>query len=377
MSSQDKDHTVEECMHIGLLSWQEGDKETAFSWLEKAAEQGSSDAMRFIANMYFHENFRPVRVSGVEKAMADALQRGQLVVMPHQCVDSEEPDYRTAWEWYMKAAEHGDIDSMSNAGVMALQGIGCEKNVELAEELIGKAAEAGNPFAQKAYRDFFGKTIFAFKPDDQYTALLADFQRSADVGDETASFEIYRNIILGTDRQLARLGYILAKGKYNSHEIYRQFGYPVRNTGEPYAPAYLFTRFEWVSYLKIDLNAFDEEEILLSFTSDVGRAITPVKWVEVVGEIEYTSGSFGWLRERKTATVFRVDRNLPIEAARIESCPISNDYLLEEDSAWFIEDGEKEYSAEICQIKDGQPIILCRYTIDGADQGERVSKAIR
>jgi hypothetical protein len=136
-------------------------------------------------------------------------------------------------------------------------------------------------------------------------------------------------------------------------------------------------RANWCSYLQIILNAFDEDEITFTFARNTYSAdIKPIKWVEYYGRIEYASGEFGWLKKQKDAVKLRVSKEIPFDAEeQLKTYPIERAYLLGENTAWFLDSGEKEYSVEICHIKDGIPIIICRYTIDGADQGERASRA--
>jgi hypothetical protein len=83
-----------------------------------------------LGDLYFYEKFRAVKM---------------------------EPDYLSAYGWYLKAAEKGDTVSMNHVGEMAFDGIGCEKNSQKAKYWLRKAIEKGNPFAVKLYHTCFGE----------------------------------------------------------------------------------------------------------------------------------------------------------------------------------------------------------------------------
>ena len=151
----------------GVFCLQEGDKEGAFSWFEKLAKLGDAMGMRCMANMYL-QGFRPRAGVPIKEAVRrvpserfdevldnGVVLRGHNFALLHELA-REAPDWETAWEWYMKAAELGDAVSMMNAGIMAFDGDGCPKDIAVAKQLLGDAARQGYPHAQKAYQDRFG-----------------------------------------------------------------------------------------------------------------------------------------------------------------------------------------------------------------------------
>lgn len=77
---------------------------------------------------YYHESFRAITVSAAENMARKMLRDGQNVFMPHDMMESKEPDCKTAFEWYSKAAEHGDLDSMHNTAMMLITGNGCPRD---------------------------------------------------------------------------------------------------------------------------------------------------------------------------------------------------------------------------------------------------------
>jgi hypothetical protein len=263
---------------------------------------------------------------------------------------------------------------------MAYGGIGCEKNIETAKFWLLKAIEKGNQYAMKAYKAHFGDISLRFKSDEEYLALLEKFEDCANQGIADRCFELHSELIIGSEKQMAKLGYVIANGKYNVGGLYENFDYPVREDGEPYAPIF-HHRVGWKSFVRINMDAFDDENLTFCISWDgvsSWKGIEPLKWIVVKpAQLVYTSGEFGWAPAQKEAVLLSVDKSFFDESA-LEESGVSEDVekrIRESNEAWFVEHGEKEYSVEICQIKDGKPVILYRCTIDGWDQGERASKA--
>jgi hypothetical protein len=373
--------SLEECLYQMAVNWKNGDSEAAYEWGEKAADMGSTDAMHFIGNMFFYNHFRPVK-KGTADFLKKALQNNGSV-MPWDMTDEYEPDYRSAYKWYLRAAENGNGDSMNNVGNMLYLGSGCEKDVEKAKYWLQKAIEKGVPYAMKAYQAYFGDITLPYKSDKEYKALLDEFEDCANRGLAGRCHELHGKLIIGTDRQLAKFGYVIAKGKYNTGGLYQEFDYPRRKDGEPYSPVHQF-RGEWRSYVRIDLNAFDDDAPVLSLTWDghLWDGLTTLKCItQLQGELTYTSGEFGWSPEQKMAYLLKIDKTIPVHFPKSENNwlnitendlpDILKERLEKDGEAWFIDWGEKEYSVEICQIKDNKAIILYRYTIGGWNQGDK------
>ncbi len=112
--------------YIGLL-YQEGrgvpknDKETA-SWFKKGAEDGDITSQYLLGKCYEDG-------TGVER------------------------DYALALKWYRKSAERGDIiaaPGMTGEALLLEKGLGGERNLPLARQLLTKAAALGYAPAKEA-----------------------------------------------------------------------------------------------------------------------------------------------------------------------------------------------------------------------------------
>ena len=110
---------------------------------------------------------------------------------------------------------------------------------------------------------------------------------------------------------------------------------------------------------------------LLTFTSDIHVEPKSLQGLRIVGEAVYKSPSFGWLREEKTAAVLQVDSFVCLDEQKVAD--VARRYMLRSDEylpsnvAFFEENGEKEYSVEIAEIKNDSVNVMYRYTIGGRD----------
>ena len=61
-------------------------------------------------------------------------------------------DYGKAFEWYLKAANQGDVDAQLNIGLMYYKGEGVLQNEDNAKEYFGKACDNGEQEGCDSYR---------------------------------------------------------------------------------------------------------------------------------------------------------------------------------------------------------------------------------
>lgn len=95
---------------------------------------------------------------------------------------NEFKDFEKAFYWHKKAAELGNVNSMSNLGGWCyLQGNGTEKNIPLADEWLKKAAENGWQWAWA-----FNQLAHIFGADDEnknYEKAFYWYKKGAEAGD--------------------------------------------------------------------------------------------------------------------------------------------------------------------------------------------------
>lgn len=84
--------------------------------------------------------------SGSTCLLGNIYEKGQTV----------EQDLAKAWVYYGKAIEQGSVAALSNKGVMAIQGRGGTKDVDLGMALLRKAQEKGSTGAQELLEHFGG-----------------------------------------------------------------------------------------------------------------------------------------------------------------------------------------------------------------------------
>ena len=119
------------------LMCEKKDDKAALEWYEKSAEQGFAEAVNEIADNYYY-NEEP------EKALENYLKAAKLGSsdaehsLGEYYSDLDEPDYKEAFGWYLKAAEHGDTIAMCRVGEMYLEGKGVLKDCSAAVEWFEK-----------------------------------------------------------------------------------------------------------------------------------------------------------------------------------------------------------------------------------------------
>lgn len=84
--------------------------------------------------------------SGSTCLLGNIYEKGQAV----------EQNLAKAWHYYGKAIEQGSVAALSNKGVMAIQGRGATKDVELGMSLLREAQKKGSSGAQELLKHFNG-----------------------------------------------------------------------------------------------------------------------------------------------------------------------------------------------------------------------------
>lgn len=357
--------TIQNCLAQGKAKEAAEDLEGAFEEYSRAAELGSSDAMVCIAKLYYVKMFRPVEENNLMELMLQGIP-----AFPWNLVNQTQPDYRSALEWFRKAADLNHPVAACMAGSMLCEGVGCKADKATGLHYLEIAAAAGMPEAQDAiciYRDHPRQDI----PREQYESLLQQFSQAVEKGDRQA-YALYDRLKCGSDALLARLGYLLMAEKNAGAQGFGSFQYSTAANGIPLLPV-CPKRVAWKTFIRVDLNAFPNEDVQIAISSDLNirHILGYVHQLTPSGTVVYRSPEFGWLQEKKHAHLFRIDRNAALSQEVLAN--LAEDFLLTEaeyqpgNVAFLTEYGEKEYSVEIAAIYDGKVDVLFRYTIGGSD----------
>lgn len=336
--------------------------EAAFELYQHAAALGNGDAMVAIGNLYAVKNFRM-------KETYDFLEhvlKGSTL-MPYNLTKKQEPDLKTALEWYIKAAEQDHPDGCFAAGAMLCEGKGCESDVERGLMYLKKADEKGMPSARQVIC-IYDPTESLYLSDDEYEKLLERFVQAVD-SCTLEQFELYSRLKGGTESQQTRLGYTLITRRNLEDPKYQSFKYLFSPEGIPLLPC-CARRGAWKSFVRVDLNAFRSDDIYIAFATDISNSFVESSRLTPVGSAVYRSPAFGWLGEEKKSLVLKVDRTCvsqQIQEIAEEFGLLPKEYA-EENAAFIVENGEKEYSVEFAVIENGKVHVLYRYTIDGPDE---------
>lgn len=371
-----KKKKISNFLTIGRSEEAQNNLEGAYGAYEQAAALGSGEAMLAIAALYQEKRYRMVETDNV----AELLQKG-IPLLPWMVVKKTEPNYAAALEWYCKAAEHGEARGYALAGVMLCEGIAGSPDLDKGLSYLQKAAAMGIQEAQPAIA-IYAKARNADISDAEYDNLLREFISAVEEGNPQR-YALYYVLKGGTDRQKTKLGYALVTRRNLNDPRYGEFKYLVRPDGVPLIPCSA-RRTCWKTFIRIDLNAFSDDDVLIGYSSDFLYSnlfdsdspffydpIRSLGRLKRVGVAAYTSPAFGWLREKKRAIVFKIARENFPEQSEMERIAGENGLqpmeYTPEHVAFLLEDGEKEYSSEIVAIANGKVQVLFRYTVDGSD----------
>ncbi|AZS49980.1 sel1 repeat family protein [Entomomonas moraniae] len=118
------------------------DYQQAMQWYLKAADEGNTDAMYNIGNLY-------AKGEGVEWSYQQAMQwwlkaadkghiNSMLMIGGYYYASTEYPE---AMQWYLKAANKGSPNAMLRLGCLYKEGLGVKQDKEQAEFWYRKAKE--------------------------------------------------------------------------------------------------------------------------------------------------------------------------------------------------------------------------------------------
>ena len=342
-----------------------GELEKAFEQYQFAAELGSSAAMFKIAMLYLTKQFRQVKQSNFSQLMLSGRP-----IFPWNIKEELVPDYTQAIQWLRQADEAGNGEASFMLGVMLCEGSVCERDMQKGVACLEKAVSKGIVSAKQPlylYKTYDGPEL----SDMEYTQTLQAFEKALRIGSANST-ELYYHLKGGTASQLSRLAYVLTVAKNNGVAQSEIFPFAVRDNGIPYFPA-APKRGSWETFVRIDLDAFSQRETWIAVSVDFGvdYAMQELHKLRFIGTAEYRSPEFGWLGEEKHANLYRIDAEAQLSEKELERVVQRFNLIPEEyegNAAFFVENGEKEYSVEIAAITGKIVEVLYRYTIGGSSK---------
>lgn len=135
--------------------------------------------------------------------LAKAYEEGGCFDQKHLlCFDRVKQDYKKAAYWYKKAAEQGNTEAQLDLGVMYMNGLGVDKNIDKFIEWYSKAGEQGNTIAQGVLGRyyFYGNVV-----DTDYKKAAYWYKKLIEQEDAANEFDLNE---IGYN-----LGWIYYKGK--------------------------------------------------------------------------------------------------------------------------------------------------------------------
>lgn len=212
-----------EAYHHGLGKEVNYDK--AKEYYEKALDAGEDAVLFWYGEIYYDEEqyedalkkFQRAAVDGnefqnkAEDRIGDLYHDGRGV----------EQNFDKAVEWYEKAAEHGNVDSMCSLAVMYITGDEVEKDERRALYWMLEAANNGSISAMENLGKMYSNGDCVVKDD---VAALAWYKKSAEHGNSDAMFSVgsfyYRGIAVDEDMSQAKEWFIKAWEAGNNDTLF-------------------------------------------------------------------------------------------------------------------------------------------------------------
>lgn len=160
--------------------------------LIESAEKGDAEAQRRLGYYYRHRAEQKLELFRSLPSGSRHMRAPYDIGERNPITDSAIEDRKTAFEYFQKAAEQGNVDSIYQLGICYLHGEGTHKFLEKAREYLENAAEKGHAEAQYDLGMLClsgEKDCSVFFPKDNSLAVKW-LTRAAEQGDSLAQFHL-------------------------------------------------------------------------------------------------------------------------------------------------------------------------------------------
>lgn len=166
------------------------DKEKAFYWANKSAEQGYPPAYNFLGTSYYVGTGVEKNPQKAVEYYEKAIQKGEVQAMYHLAVlyyfgeDGVKPDYEKAYNLLKRAIDEGKYcQAYELLGVMYSQGAYVKKDMGKAIELMEMAVKCGSSTAKMNLASFYYNKEYGIL---DYARALPIFKEMAENGNKSA-----------------------------------------------------------------------------------------------------------------------------------------------------------------------------------------------
>ena len=155
-------------------------------WIKIMQDFPESDAGKVRLNMMFERlRGRGAEVNAREfpelrSATLEAAQLDVVSAMMFLAENVRNSDPKEAFAWYSAAAERGQVSALTTIGVMLVNGVGCERDLNKAVDALRGAADLGSAVAKTALGEFYMNGTNVPKDDKKAFEL---FTEAAEAGD--------------------------------------------------------------------------------------------------------------------------------------------------------------------------------------------------
>jgi len=142
-----------------LINEEDSDFEVIFSWIEKAAELGNSQAQFELADIYNNENMPYYNLEKAFDWLKKSAQNGYTKAKHNLAVSYLEgtgtaQDNTQALYWMEQASNEGHVAARRKMGIFYIEGIGVTMDKEKGLSLLSEAASLGDETAKELLKSY-------------------------------------------------------------------------------------------------------------------------------------------------------------------------------------------------------------------------------
>lgn len=152
--------SAQACYYLGLIEEngkiRTADLQKAYDYYSEGAKIGHKGCIRKLGDYCYYTSYRDVMAQDLSKAYdyyLDAAKRGDSTSMymlgafAYNATLGGEPDYKVAYDWFMKASDLGHANAGNYVGIILQDGLAGDADIAEAVRTFTAAADKGNKYA--------------------------------------------------------------------------------------------------------------------------------------------------------------------------------------------------------------------------------------
>lgn len=193
------DSKTDRWFNQGLEYYQSGDYRIAYNNFIDAAKAGDSEAMMYVASIYYNGEGRPQDYGEAAYWYRRAAEKGEAVAMDNLALMywngmGVTQDHAAAVRWCQKALNHGSTNRIAMLGKAYFKGLGITQDYGQALHWFGRAAGMGDKNAMNSLGVMYSQGLGVNKNDGEAAIW---FRQAAEAGSEAGAFNLAERYISG------------------------------------------------------------------------------------------------------------------------------------------------------------------------------------